>query len=129
LASGSLISARIAADLGRDVFAIPGSIHAPLSKGCHHLIKQGAKLVETAQDVLEEMNVDLAPAPDSPPGDAQLDAKLRIVLAAMGHDPCSVDALHALTRLPVDEILAALMQLEIEGQVSAVAGGAYQRIF
>ncbi len=125
--SGSLITARIAADLGRDVFAIPGSIHSPLAKGCHHLIKQGAKLVECAQDVLEELNIDAktsAPQRVLADHDPQADQ----ILDALGHDPCSVDLLLARTGLSVDRLLAALMQLEIRGRVSTLAGGRYQRI-
>jgi len=125
--SGSLITARIAADLGRDVFAIPGSIHSPLAKGCHHLIKQGAKLVECAQDVLEELNIDAkTPAPQGVPADQ--DPQATRILDALGHDPCSVDLLLARTGLSIQQLLAALMELEIRGHVSALAGGQYQRI-
>ena len=125
--SGSLISARIAAELGREVFAIPGSIHSPLSKGCHYLIKQGAKLVESAQDVLEEFSIDATRLHEqslTPVANADCDSVLR----ALGHDPCTIDALIERTRFPIDRLLAALMQLEIDGQVSAAPGGQYQRV-
>ena len=125
--SGSLITARIAAELGREVFAIPGSIHSPLSKGCHYLIKQGAKLVESAQDVLEEFNID-ATAQREEPLAVGTNADCVAVLRALGHDPCTIDALVERTNLSIDRVLAALMQLEIDGHVGATAGGHYQRI-
>ena len=123
LHSGSLITARYAGEQGRDVFAIPGSIHSPLSKGCHKLIREGAKLVETAQDVLEEMGLAAprlqtdAPAPMS--GNAVVDA--------LGADPCAVDALVARTGLPIDEVVVQLTALEIAGEVAALPGGRWQR--
>jgi len=127
LASGSLITARIAADLGRDVFAIPGSIHSPLAKGCHHLIKQGAKLIESAQDVLEEFG--FLPAPPSgrdlrtvPHPDAGA------ILSALGHDPCSIDDLAVRTRLPTDRLLALLLELQLDRAVELLADGRYQRL-
>jgi DNA processing protein len=130
LNSGSLITARFAAEQGREVFAIPGSIHSPFSKGCHRLIKEGAKLVETAQDVLEELG--LAPAGDSdraltgsaaaPDGDAAR------VLAALGHDPVDVDLLAERTGLDAGAIAVALVELELAGQVAPLPGGAFQRV-
>ena len=125
--SGSLITARIAAELGREVFAIPGSIHSPLSKGCHYLIKQGAKLVESAQDVLEELNID-APVRREEPRTAGTSADCVAVLRALGHDPCTIDALIERTNLSIDLLLAALTQLEIDGHVSVTAAGYYQRV-
>jgi DNA processing protein len=125
--SGSLITARIAAELGREVFAIPGSIHSPLSKGCHYLIKQGAKLVESAQDVLEEFNI-AATARREAPLAAKASADGGAVLRALGHDPCTIDALIERTNFSVDRLLAALTQLEIDGHVTAAAGGRYQRV-
>jgi DNA processing protein len=128
--SGSLITARFAAEQGREVFAIPGSIHSPFSKGCHRLIKEGAKLVETAQDVLEELG--LAPAEAStralagsasaPGGDAAR------VLAALGHDPVDVDLLVERTGLDASAIAVALVELELAGQVALLPGGAFQRV-
>ena len=105
--SGSLITARIAADLGREVFAIPGSIHSPLSKGCHYLIKQGAKLVECAQDVLEELNIHMTTTVAQRPLESH-DPDVDLVLRELGHDPCTVDALSARTALPFDRLLAVL---------------------
>jgi DNA processing protein len=128
--SGSLITARFAAEQGREVFAIPGSIHSPFSKGCHRLIKEGAKLVETAQDVLEELG--LAPAEAStraltgsapaPGGDTAT------VLAALGHDPVDVDLLVERTGLDASAIAVALVELELAGQVAPLPGGAFQRV-
>ncbi len=121
--SGSLITAKLAGEQGRDLFAIPGSIHSPLSKGCHALIKQGAKLVESAADVLTELRIDAAPAQASPrtTGD---DAGL---LRWLGHDPCSIDILVQRSGLTADEVSAMLLQLELEGQVASLPGGRYQR--
>ena len=124
LQSGSLITARLALEQGRDVFAIPGSIHAPQSKGCHALLKQGAKLVETAQDILEELgSLVIAPVPGM---DAQgADSAL---LEHLGFDPVDVDTLGARCGLTVSQLSAMLLTLELEGRVSALPGGLYQRI-
>jgi DNA processing protein len=125
LDSGSLITARLAADQGREVFAIPGSIHSPLSKGCHALIKQGAKLVESAQDVLEELGI-AAPAPKSAPA-ADADRDLRL-LENMGFDPCDIDELIGRSGLPVEVVSAMLLKLELDGKIAGLPGGLYQRI-
>lgn len=129
MASGSLITARLAVEMGRDVFAVPGSIHSPLSRGCHYLIKQGAKLVETADDVLEELGMasggpDKTQAPNArlPAGNA---GKL---LNAFGHASCDIDTLVAISGIEVDELLALLVELELEGWVSRLADGSYQRV-
>ncbi len=130
--SGSLITARLALDAGREVFAIPGSIHSPLAKGCHKLIKQGAKLVETAADILEELRWErsvgaVPPAPtisDTPPADAGQSA----VLGLLGHDPCSLDTLAARSGLTPAHLLAILLPLELEGRVAQLPGGLYQRV-
>lgn len=129
LSSGSLITARLAGDQGRDVFAIPGSIHSPFAKGCHRLIRDGAKLVETAQDVLDELR---GGAPDprravaSPePGAGASGPGL---LAAMGYDPVTVDALVARTGSAPDAVTAELVTLEIDGRVAALPGGHWQRV-
>ena len=136
LQSGSLITARLASEQGKDVFAIPGSIHSPQSRGCHYLIKQGAKLVETAQDVMEELKIpfsSVAPlldgddeAPEgftsfSPEGDSSF-------LSALGFDIVSLDALQARTGLPTPELQAKLLALELDGFVKRLPGGLFQRM-
>jgi DNA processing protein len=125
--SGSLITARLAAEQGRDVFAIPGSIHSPLSKGCHLLIKQGAKLVEAAADILEELNVPWAVELASQEHAAQSAADP--VLDQMGTDPVSLDELAQRSRLTVDNLSAMLFTHEMEGRVAVLPGGLYQRIY
>ena len=123
LASGSLITARLAAEQGREVFAIPGSIHSPHSKGCHALIKQGAKLVESAQDLLQELGMGgfRAPAANASPAPGGL-------LAELGYDPCDIDTLCARSGLTPDAVSAMLLQLELEGKIASLPGGLYQRI-
>ena len=128
LKSGSLITARLASEQGKDVFAIPGSIHSPQSRGCHYLIKQGAKLVETAQDVMEELKIPLScviPAEtdneETPEGDASF-------LTALGFDIVSLDALQARTGLPTPELQAKLLELELDGFVTRLPGGLFQRL-
>ena len=130
--SGSLITARLAAEQGRDVLAIPGSIHSPLAKGCHQLIKLGAKLVETAQDVLDEMGGGQAPSststrlPDaSPPVPL---AETAALYAALGFDPVNGDTLAARSGLCAAELSTQLLSLEMQGLVEVLAGGRYQRI-
>ncbi len=127
LQSGSLITAKQALEQGRDVFAIPGSIHSPLSKGCHALIQQGAKLVESAQDVLEELRWPDAPVQSlqHPTQTASADQGL---LAQMGHDPIGLDALQARCGLPTADLQAQLLELELAGQVARLPGGAFQRL-
>ena len=124
LSSGSLITARLANEQGKEVFAIPGSIHSPLAKGCHSLIKQGAKLAETAEDILEELNLPYAKArddsPHMPPADAVLDA--------MGFDPWNIDALAVRTGLSVDQLAARITEWEMDGSIEALPGGLYQRV-
>ena len=132
--SGSLITARLAAEQGKEVFAIPGSIHSPQSRGCHALIRQGAKLVETAQDVLEELRwpqpaattpaSSAEPAPPAEPAHPD-DAAL---LAALGADPASLDALQARTGLDTPTLQARLLTLELAGQLARLPGGLFQRI-
>lgn len=129
-ASGSLITARMATEQGREVFAIPGSIHAVQSRGCHALIRQGAKLVETVQDILEELPatshplpaVSAAPAPPTAPH------KYAAVLEAMGFDPAGLDALQARTGLDTPTLQVQLLELEIEGLVMRLPGGLFQRM-
>ncbi|HEY6864535.1 MAG TPA: DNA-processing protein DprA [Burkholderiales bacterium] len=123
LPSGSMITARLAAEQGRDVFAIPGSIHSPLSKGCHALIKQGAKLVESAQDVLDELGVAARATPE-----ARAPVPQSKLLGHMGFDPCDIDTLVARSGLTADAVSAMLLQLELEGKVGSLSGGLYQRV-
>lgn len=129
LQSGSLITARLAVEQGKEVFAIPGSIHAPQSRGCHALIRQGAKLVETVGDIFEDLDLRIETAPvkhaisadassrDEPP-----------MLAALGHDPVSLDALVARTGWPAAQLQAQLLELELSGEVARLPGGLFQRI-
>lgn len=132
--SGSLITARLAAEQGREVFAVPGSIHAPQSMGCHALIQQGAKLVTKMQDVLEELQglggaaaacqETAAPSPPLAAG-AQAGHPL---LQALGFDPVPLDELVARTGLDAAALQARLMELELDGQVARLPGGVYQRL-
>jgi len=132
--SGSLITARLAAEMGREVLAIPGSIHSPHARGCHALIKQGAKLVETAQDVLEELRLERVPSSSpSPCFDGPLDEALTSsgedpILAAMGYDPVSQEALSARTGWGSADLGARLLELELMGQVARLPGQLFQRV-
>lgn len=127
VASGSLITARLATEMGREVFAIPGSIHAPQARGCHALIRQGAKLVESAQDVLEDLQLSPASAPlfEADAAEAQEDPDG--LLKAMGFDPVSLDALQARTGLDTASLQAKLLELELQGDVGRLPGGLLQR--
>jgi DNA processing protein len=130
LSSGSLITARLAGEQGREVFALPGSIHSPFSKGCHKLLRDGAKLVETAQDVLDELrlpHVQGAPASSSPPMDDDFTADERAVIAALGHAPVAVDALAARSNLAPEVVAAALLALELAGRAAPMPGGLWQQ--
>ena len=123
--SGSLITARLAGEQGREVFAIPGSIHSPVARGCHKLIKQGAKLVETAQDVLEELgDIDQQVVTDKSPTPSEENS----LLAALGHDPCALDELVERTGLRADQLLGELLTLELSGQLATLPGNRYQRL-
>jgi DNA processing protein len=129
LSSGSLITARLAGEQGREVFAIPGSIHSPFSRGCHRLIREGAKLVETAQDVLDELGLEgIAAAAPSDSGAATDTTSHQAVVAALGGDPCDLDTLVERTHLAADALTAALVELEIDGAVAALPGGRWQRM-
>lgn len=129
LQSGSLITARLAAEQGKDVFAIPGSIHSTQSRGCHALIRQGAKLIESAQDVLEEMKLPQQPVPrPCVASDQHTDvADPAGLLVALGFDPVGLDALQARTGLETAHLQAALMTFEISGEVARLPGGLFQR--
>jgi DNA processing protein len=150
--SGSLITARLANEMGRDVFALPGSIHAPLSRGCHRLIKEGAQLVETPEEVLEALQMAQPAAPArravsstrrrstqdeqtlplelgsrpatvAPPLEPQADA----LLAALGHAPATLEILAQRTDMPEAVLQATLLRLELAGHVSALPGGRFMR--
>ena len=126
LPSGSLITARFAAEQGRDVFAIPGSIHSPLSKGCHSLIKSGAKLVESAEDVLAELSgfrQSGYASTSMQPGSTDTG-----LLAVMGHDPVDVDSLCERAGWSAEQVTSELLRLELDGRVTALPGGLYQRL-
>jgi DNA processing protein len=144
--SGSLITARLAAEQGREVFAIPGSIHNPLARGCHRLIRQGAKLVETAEDIFEELRP-LVGVLQAPKGEHHLniaalaqrkavatkasarplDKGYEILLDAIGFEPTGVDLLVVRTGLRADEVASMLLILELEGHISSHPGGLYVR--
>jgi DNA processing protein len=152
LDSGSLITARLAAEAGREVFAIPGSIHSPLARGCHRLIRQGAKLVETAEDVFEELRGRLggglglsprpamaanprhikprAPRTGTPPAPApaNLAPEAARVLEALGNKTCDIDSLALATGLSVDALYAHLLTLELEGVAARQPGGGFLRL-
>ena len=128
LHSGSLITARQAADQGREVFAVPGSIHSPLSKGCHWLLKQGAKLVESAQDVLEELGM----APKAPSRVQQdspaLTASASALLSVMGFEPVDPDTIYDRAAVSAHIAGPILLQLELDGYVARLPGGLLQRL-
>lgn len=126
VSSGSLITARLATDQGREVFAIPGSIHSPLAKGCHVLIKQGAKLVESAQDVLEELGL-------SQPVNVSLavtagDTGTHPLLVHLGFDPVDTDTLQQRCGFDMGMLNTALTDLELSGLIEALPGGRWQRV-
>ncbi|MEF9942836.1 MAG: DNA-processing protein DprA, partial [Burkholderiaceae bacterium] len=127
LRSGSLITARLASESGREVFAIPGSIHAPLAKGCHRLIKDGAKLVEAGNDILEELRLDpvAVTAPARPCRRASPHAAL---LEAMGHEPVDLDTLAIRLAMDAGTLSAALLELELAQDIERLPGNRYQRL-
>ncbi|MDO9450759.1 MAG: DNA-processing protein DprA [Rugosibacter sp.] len=128
--SGSLITARLAAEAGRDVFAIPGSIHSPLARGCHQLIRQGAKLVESAQDILEELRWSHTSIEKVGAGDTAIktSANEEQVLTVLGRTPCDLDTLATRSDLTPGTLLAILLPLELAGRVAQLPGGLYQRL-
>jgi len=130
--SGSLISARLAAEQGREIFAIPGSIHNPLSRGCHQLIKQGAKLVESAEDIVSELaplvghlmqNAEIST--DAPATPVPYDDDYENLLATLSYDPASADQLAEHSGLTIDQVSSMLLILELEGKIQVQAGGRY----
>ncbi len=130
--SGSLITARLAGEQGREVFAIPGSIHNPLSRGCHQLIKQGAKLVETAEDIVSELGAlagylmqnDTVEKNDQSKT-FRYDADYEILLNALSYDPASADELAENSGLTIDQVSSMLLILELEEKIEALTGGKY----
>lgn len=123
--SGSLITARLAAEQGREVFAIPGSIHSPVARGCHRLIKQGAKLVETAADVLDELGM---PSTQPTAPHRQVNEADSPLLQQLGHDPATLDELSMRSGLPTDRLLGELLDLELAGRIAQLPGNRYQRL-
>jgi DNA processing protein len=135
--SGSLITARLAADHGRELFAVPGSIRNPLSRGCHELIRHGAKLTESAADILSELNFSafferwrLAAADRAPPSrnEAGMDKEHKILLDALGFDPADLDVLVDRTGFKPEAVSSMMLILELEGHVQAAPGGRYSRV-
>ncbi len=132
LQSGSLITARLAAEQGKEVFAIPGSIHSPQSRGCHALIRQGAKLVESVQDILEELRLEDAVRPtaanEAVVADPDAFSPEDPLLDALGHDPVGLDALGARTGWATGDLQARLLELELDGHIARLPGGLFQRV-
>ncbi|MGB6307417.1 MAG: DNA-processing protein DprA [Steroidobacteraceae bacterium] len=135
--SGSLITARLAADLGRGLFAVPGSIHSPLSRGCHELIRQGAKLTETAHDILSELDFSAFPAAGAkdpagpcaaPIPESGMDKEHKILLDALGFVPADLDILVVRTGFKPEAVSSMMLILELEGHVQAAPGGRYSRV-
>lgn len=132
--SGSLITARLAAEQGRQVYAVPGSVLSPVSRGCHRLIRDGAQLVESADEVLEDLADWLGIAPGEPPDAAPepvrepLDPEQERVLNAMGFDPIPLETLRDRTKLTIERLSSMLVLLELNGRVAALDHGRYQRL-
>ncbi len=132
LESGSLITARLAGEQGREVFALPGSIHNPLARGCHRLIRDGAKLVESANDILEELHLPLPrPATNeiADPLDNPNTAPASDLLSLLDNGPLGLDQLKERSGLTVDSLSAMLLTHELEGRVASLPGGLFQRLY
>ena len=131
--SGSLITARLAAECGREVFAIPGSIHSPLSKGCHQLIRQGAKLIDSVADILDELHASSPsqrqPAQPAQPARSEAEAGDADFLALMGCDPVAADELAQRAGIGAAQVSAKLFDLELAGHIARLPGGRVQRLF
>ncbi|QCU89321.1 DNA-processing protein DprA [Thiomicrorhabdus sediminis] len=139
LQSGSLITARLASEQGREVFAVPGSIHNPQAKGCHQLIKQGAKLVESGEDILQEISDSLKPltatvdhretdAQTAPQWAKKLTPSAQKLLALMDYDETSLDELAVLSKMPVSSLQAELLMLELDGVIESLSAGRWRKI-
>ncbi len=133
--SRSLMTARLASEQGREIFAIPGSIHNPLSRGCHRLIREGAKLVENAPDIVSELGPlaqHLAQTPDEPRSSSasalDKDTDYEMLLKVMGFDPATADELARQSGLTIDQVSSMLLILELEGEIEAQTGGRYSRL-
>ncbi len=130
--SGSLITARLAGEQGREVFAIPGSIHNPMARGCHELIRSGARLVETADDIVSELAPLLGLAADEsrrePAAEATPDNDHKALLNIMGYDPVGLDELVSRSGLTIDQLSSMLLILELEGKVEKLSGGRYSSL-
>lgn len=137
--SGSLITARLAGEQGREVFAIPGSIHNPMARGCHWLIRNGARLVETAEDILDELapllghmaatqDENVQDPVSGPVSEGDPSGEHKMLLDIMGHDPVSVDELSGLCGLTIDQLSSMLLILELEGRVEKLSGGRYSAL-
>jgi DNA processing protein len=127
LQSGSQITARLSAEQGREVFATPGSIHSPMSKGCHQLIKQGAKLVDSLQDIVEELDLSMQDVNINDASSEPLKTN-HAILTLMEYEPIALDNLVNLSGLTLSEVSSMLMMLELDGSIASLAGGKYQKI-
>lgn len=128
--SGSLITAKLAAEAGKEVFAIPGSIHSLLSRGCHGLIRQGAKLVETGQDILEELGYVSNPPAVSRPSTSnnEVPKRFKIILDKIGFEPMLIETISQSLSIHIHELSARLLQMELQGYIVRLSDGRYQQV-